>query len=112
MHDMIRKCSSWKLSLAILCCAIASGQSLDLKDSSPHRVQFISVEEGVQLEVLDWGGNGRPIVLLAGYLTAHVYDEFADRLREIGHVYGITRRGLGASSHPEAGYAAKRSAED
>ena len=112
MHDMIRKCTSWKLSLAVLYCVIASGQSIVWKDSSPHRAQFITVEDGVQLEVLDWGGKGRPIVLLAGYLTAHVYDEFADGLKEIGHVYGITRRGLGASSHPESGYGAKRSAED
>lgn len=83
-------------------------------DESKHRVQFVTVEDDVRLEVLDWGGSGRPIVLLAGYLTAHVYDEFAPKLSETCtcHVYGITRRGYGASSHPDAGYTAQRSADD
>ena len=31
-------------------------------DSSPHRVQVVTVDEGVQLEVLDWGGSGRPLM--------------------------------------------------
>jgi pimeloyl-ACP methyl ester carboxylesterase len=79
---------------------------------SPHQTQFVSVEPGVQLEVLDWGGNGRPMVFLAGYLTAHVYDEIAPKLTNIAHVYGITRRGLGASSKPRSGYTARESAED
>ena len=68
------------------------------QDPSPHRVRFVAVEGDVQLEVLDWGGTGRPIVLLAGGgNTAHVYDEFAPKLTAYGHVYGITRRGFGAS---------------
>ena len=28
------------------------------KDKSSHKVQFIEVEKGVALEVLDWGGKG------------------------------------------------------
>jgi non-heme chloroperoxidase len=86
--------------------------SIPWHDPSPHRVQFVTVQEGVRLEVLDWGGTGRPLVLLAGYRTAHVYDDFAPQLSKIGHVYGITRRGYGASSHPDAGYDAQRSADD
>jgi pimeloyl-ACP methyl ester carboxylesterase len=50
------------------------------------------------LEVLDWGGSGRPLVLLAGGGdTAHVFDDFAPKLTANYHVYGITRRGFGAS---------------
>lgn len=82
------------------------------RDPSKHKVQFVTVEDGVRLEVLDWGGTGRPIVLLAGYLTAHVFDDFAPKLAESCHVYGITRRGYGASSHPESGYTARSSAQD
>jgi pimeloyl-ACP methyl ester carboxylesterase len=53
----------------------------------------------VRLEVLDWGGSGRALVLLAsGGETAHVYDECAPKLTAEYHVFGITRRGLGASS--------------
>jgi non-heme chloroperoxidase len=98
---------------AMLACAQAPGVWRDVwRDKSPHRVRFVTVEDGVRLEVLDWGGSGRPVVLLAGYLTAHVYDDFAVNLSASCHVYGITRRGLGASSHPESGYSAQRSAED
>ena len=60
--------------------------------------QKILVEPGVSLEVLDWGGTGRPLVFLSGLGdTAHVYDEFATKLTNQFHVYGITRRGIGAS---------------
>jgi hypothetical protein len=70
-------------------------------DPSEHKVQLVTVEEGVQLEVLDWGGTGRPVVLLAGLgFTAHVFDGFAEKLTDSYHVYGITRRGYGASSRP------------
>jgi non-heme chloroperoxidase len=80
---------------------------------SKHTVQFVSVEEGVQLEVLDWGGTGRPVVLLAGRgSTAHVFDGFAEKLTDSNHVYGITRRGFGASSKPTSGYSEQRRTED
>jgi pimeloyl-ACP methyl ester carboxylesterase len=72
--------------------------SAQWKDPSPHRTRFVSVEENVQLEVLDWGGTGSPVVLLAGGgNTAHVFDDFAPKLTTDHHVYGITRRGFGAS---------------
>jgi pimeloyl-ACP methyl ester carboxylesterase len=76
-------------------------------DPSPHTVRFVDVAPSVKLEVLDWGGSGRDVVLLTGSgHTAHVYDEFALKLKLMGayHVYGITRRGYGASSVPESGY--------
>lgn len=83
------------------------------RDPSHHQVRFVNVEEGVRLEVLDWGGSGRPVVLLAGLgNTAHVFDRFAGRLSHSCHVYGITRRGFGASSHPDVGYTEQRLADD
>ena len=70
-------------------------------DPSPHKVRFVTVEKGVRLEVLDWGGNGPPLVLLTGNGdTAHVFDAFALKLTDKHHVYGITRRGFGLSSKP------------
>jgi pimeloyl-ACP methyl ester carboxylesterase len=82
-------------------------------DPSKHKVQFVTVEEGVQLEVLDWGGTGRPVVLLAGRgFTAHVFDGFAEKLADSYHVYGITRRGFGASGRPPSGYNEERLTED
>ena len=85
-------------------------------DPSSHKVQFVTVDKDVKLEVLDWRGNGRPIVLLTGLgNTAHVFDDFAPKLTSEYHVYGITRRGYGASSSPApdaTNYAADRLADD
>jgi non-heme chloroperoxidase len=82
-------------------------------DSSPHTVQFITVDNNVKLEVLDWGGSGRTIVLLTGLgNNAHVYDKFAPKLTSKYHVYGITRRGFGVSSAPASGYSADRLGDD
>jgi non-heme chloroperoxidase len=82
-------------------------------DPSPHKVQLISVDTDVKLEVLDWGGSGRPLVMLAGLGdTAHIYDRFALKLNGTYHVYGITRRGFGDSSAPESGYSADRLGDD
>jgi pimeloyl-ACP methyl ester carboxylesterase len=83
------------------------------QDPSPHKAQFVQVQEGVRLEVLDWGGTGRPIVLLSGLgSTAHVFDDFAPKLARSAHVYGITRRGFGNSSAPGVGYSADRLGDD
>ena len=41
-------------------------QRFDAKDPSSHIVRFVPVDMNVRLEVLDWGGSGRPLVLLAG----------------------------------------------
>ncbi len=76
-------------------------------DQSPHRVLFIPVagrslgdaEKPVRLEVLDWGGTGPVVVVLAGLgNTAHIYDDLAPQLIDAFRVVGITRRGHGASS--------------
>ena len=88
-------------------------QAAPWADSAPHRIRFVPVSEGVQLEVLDFGGTGRSIVLLAGLgNTAHVFDHFAPKLTGLGHVYAITRRGYGASSRPASGYDVARLGED
>ncbi len=92
---------------------VAQIESSPWHDPSSHSVQFVTVDDGVRLEVLDWGGTGRNIVLLTGSgNTAHVFDDFAQKLTRSGHVYGITRRGFGASSHPESGYGDQRLADD
>jgi len=82
------------------------------RDPSPHQVRRVTVDSSVKLEVLDWGGSGRPLVLLACYLSTHVYDEFAPKLTDQFHVYGITRRGIGASDKPATGYSVQQSAND
>jgi non-heme chloroperoxidase len=95
--------------LCLLSVAHARAAETPWRDPSPHSVQFIHVEQDVRLEVLDWGGSGRAVVLLAGLgNTGHVFDRFAPKLLAKFHVYGITRRGFGDSSAPPAGYDASR----
>lgn len=92
-----------------------SGQSLPIRyhDPIPERTRMVPVQKGVKLEVLDWGGTGRPVVLLAGLgFTAHIFDDFAPILAKKYHVYGITRRGYGRSSHPKTGYNVARLGKD
>ena len=97
----------------VLGCLLTAAQGpAQFQDNSAHRIRFISIAPDVRLEVLDWGGAGRPVVFLAGYLTAHAYDEIAPKLTATARVYGITRRGVGASSKPRTGYTATESSED
>jgi non-heme chloroperoxidase len=35
-------------------------------DTSPHTVRFIAVDKDVKLEVLHWGGHGRPMIFSPG----------------------------------------------
>jgi non-heme chloroperoxidase len=96
------------ISIILFATSLFAQSSPGWKDPSPHVERLIQVEPGVQLEVLDWGGSGRPILLLAGGgNTAHVFDDFAPRLRAHHHVYAVTRRGFGTS-----GYAAAQNVSD
>jgi pimeloyl-ACP methyl ester carboxylesterase len=94
----------------------ATQETLWKHDQSPHSISFVTVDKGVKLEVLDWGGSGRALVLLAGLgFTAHLFDHFAPKLTATFHVYGITRRGFGDSSVPAAvngNYSADRLGDD
>jgi non-heme chloroperoxidase len=91
----------WKIALLLIASFWPSAYASAQTDSNPHKVQMVTVELGVRLEVLDWGGSGRPLIFLAGAGdTAHRFDGFAPRFTKQHHVYGITRRGSGASSSP------------
>ena len=74
-------------------------------DNTPHKVRMVQVAPGAELEVLDWGGSGKAMVLLTGLGdNAHVYDQFAYQFTDYYHVIGITRRGFLPSSQPRHGY--------
>jgi non-heme chloroperoxidase len=84
-------------ALVVLSAGVLHGQP----NASTSTEQFIPVEPDIKLQVLDWGGTGRPLVFLSGLGDdAHVYDKFAPKFTEKYHVYAITRRGFGASSKP------------
>jgi pimeloyl-ACP methyl ester carboxylesterase len=104
--------------LATLCVVLAQGtpaslQETEWKDPSPHTVKFVPVDNDVQLEVLDWGGSGPALVLLAGLGgTAHHYDDLAPALAARYRVVGVTRRGHRGSSAAPGGYGFVRLADD
>jgi non-heme chloroperoxidase len=88
----------------------------DAPDTSPHSTRLVQVAPDVKLELLDWGGTGRPMIFLGGLgFTAHEFDEFAPKFTNNYHVYGVTRRGFGASSAPApdgSNYTADRLGDD
>ena len=86
-------------------------------DTSAHTARMVTVADGVQLEVLDWGGTGRPLVFLAGLGGDQPMTSTALRpgSRPKYHVYAITRRGFGLSSKPspdDNNYSAGRLGDD
>ena len=111
-----RRLSALKQCILMLCLvspAVCTAQEVSAVPDAQPRQQFVAVAPDVKLEVLDWGGSGQNIVLLAGGgNTAHVYASFAPKLAQHFHVYGITRRGSGASSAPPSGYTARQFGED
>ena len=85
-----------------MCASVACASSPDTSLRQPQpapTIRMTQIAPDVTLEVLDWGGRGRPLVFLAGGGgTAHVFDDFAPQFTDSFHVIGITRRGFGASA--------------
>ncbi|NEU06996.1 hypothetical protein GZH53_01615 [Flavihumibacter sp. R14] len=87
-------------SLIILCFF-----SFCLYGQANHKLTSIAGSTGNQLEVIDWGGKGQVILFLTGLgNTGHVYDGFAPKFTDKFHVYGMSRRGYGASEQTNTGY--------
>jgi non-heme chloroperoxidase len=111
VHQYKRRAAS--IVLVSLIVPLHAQQLPRWKDPSPHTTRFVTVEKGVRLEVLDWGGSGMPLMLPAGGGdTAHIFDDFAPKLTASFHVYGITRRGFGESGFSPEGYGADRLGDD
>ena len=90
---------------ALMAACAAESKPAVCVDNTPHTIRFVTVAPGVDLEVVDWGGSGAPMVLLTGSGdNAHVYDEFAFQFTNYFHVVAITRRGWLPSSQPPDGY--------
>src|SRR5262252_10429593 len=97
----------------LMACAACAQNALSFQGETALKTRFVEVQPDVKLEVLDWGGTGRNLVLLAGLgNTAHVFDSLGPKLAAHYHVIGITRRGFGQSSVPQTGYDARRLGDD
>jgi pimeloyl-ACP methyl ester carboxylesterase len=81
-------------------------------DIDPQSSRFVNAN-GQTIHYLDWGGAGRPILLLHGLRDqVHEWDTIAPLLRPLGRVIALDQRGHGASSHPPTGYAPEDFAAD
>jgi len=111
-RSMLTKLAIMAVSTATLCAA----QSGAAPASPGYAERFVTVEPGIKVQVLDWGGSGRQMILLAGLgYDAHEFDSFAPKLTPRYHVYAISRRGFGASSAPTPNcenYSADRLGDD
>lgn len=60
---------------------------------------FCTASDGTRLHLVDWGGNGPAILLLAGLgNSARIFDELAPMLAKGHRVIALTRRGYGLSA--------------
>jgi non-heme chloroperoxidase len=85
----------WTTVFALVACAAIAKNAPSFQGETALQTQFVDVQPDVKLEVLDWGGTGRNLVLLAGLgNTAHVFDSLGPMLAAHYHVIGITRRGV------------------
>lgn len=87
------------LSCSVSNAAVWSAQQQE--DATSPKADFITTSDGVRLEVLDYGGQGSPVLLISGSgQTAHVFEEFAPRLAINHRVFAFTRRAHGVSDAP------------
>jgi hypothetical protein len=66
---------------ALIACAAFARNAPSSQGKTALKTQFVTVQPDVKLEVLDWGGTGGNLVLLAGGgSTAHVFDSLGPKL--------------------------------
>lgn len=91
---------------------VMHGQSAPWHDPSPHRAGFLVIN-GARLHYLDWGGQGRFLLLIHGWgSNAHVFDDLAPQLTDRYHVVALTLRGFGESDTVPSDYSLARYAAD
>jgi non-heme chloroperoxidase len=68
-------------------------------------ISAVVVANGVRQHYLDWGGDGKVMLLLAGFgKDAHAFNTFAPQFTDSFRVFALTRRGFGQSERPAGGY--------
>jgi non-heme chloroperoxidase len=101
------------LTLAVvLFSLVAQSLAQTWQDPSSH-IQGVVQAGNIRLSYLDWGGNGLPIIFLAGLgQSPHIFDHLAVQFTNKHHVIGMFRRGHGTSDRPSSGYDSGTLAED
>lgn len=73
----------------------------DAAVESLPRQSFVETAPGVRVEVVEWGGTGPALLLLAGAThSAWVYEDLAPHFTDQRTVFGMTRRRHGHSDAP------------
>jgi hypothetical protein len=81
--------------MGLLSLLSATTMPLSLRAQQPTslstlHIRMVTVEKNVNLEVIDWGGTGRPLVLHQGLGgVAQDYDTFAPQFTTHYHVYEL-----------------------
>jgi pimeloyl-ACP methyl ester carboxylesterase len=94
------------LTLAVLAIPVelARSQTTDRSVLQKPASRFVAIN-GARLEYLDWGGDGAPLVFLAGLGgTAYVFNDLAPEFISNYHCFGLTRRSFGKSEQTKDGY--------
>ena len=108
------------LALALTICSanaqtseVAKYPIVNYTDASPHKSTFARVN-GVNLNYLDWGGDGPALVLIHGIGDdPHIFDDLASLLHDRFRIIAYARRGHGLSdAPPDASYDAATLTED
>ena len=101
------------ISKKILALFLCVGLCANAFAQQTFKTIFVKGFSDNNLEVLDWGGNGTPIIFLAGLgNTPHIYEDYAPRFTNSFHVYGITRRGFGRSDRTTTGFSTDTLVQD
>jgi non-heme chloroperoxidase len=95
----------WRAMLAIFAIVAAAHAA-----APPSK--FVTVN-GARLEYLDWGGEGPPLLFLAGLgSTAHIFEDLALEFQSNHRCLALTRRGFGRSEQTAGGYELDNLARD
>jgi pimeloyl-ACP methyl ester carboxylesterase len=112
----MRRCGWVVLAAVIL---LNAGPSAADEAASPrcrasgHGADSFCQVGGARLHFVDWGGEGPPLLLLAGFgATARTFDDLAPRLTSQRRVIAVTRRGFGQSEQTPSAYTAARFTAD
>ena len=95
----------FRFLLPVLALTVTDGcncqRDTETEAESYPRQSFVEVSPGVRLEVVEWGGSGPPLLLLAGAThSAWVYEDLAPQFTDRRTVFGMTRRRHGNSDSP------------
>jgi non-heme chloroperoxidase len=100
-HHLAPQMISRKVVVALFCLVLF----ITAYSQPAFKTVFVKGFTNNNLEVLDWGGKGTPMIFLAGLgNTPHIFEDFAPKFTNSFHVYGITRRGFGQSERVNIGF--------